>query len=75
MPHPFIIPPRASEALVAEELEQVGDAAGVAPLVVMPGHDLDEATQNSMFISRASSGVRPIARVTSIARGKSWDSL
>ena len=30
------------QALVTQELQQVGDAAGVAPLVVVPGHDLDE---------------------------------
>ncbi len=33
----------ALQALVAEELEEVGDAAGVSPLVVIPRHDFDEA--------------------------------
>jgi len=37
--------PAESEPLLGQEIQEVGDAAGVAPLVVVPGDDLDEVAQ------------------------------
>jgi len=47
MPRPRSIWPFAIylQPLVAQELNQVGQAAGVAPLVVVPGNDFDEVAQ------------------------------
>ena len=65
------------KSLVAEELDEVGDAAGAAPFVVVPGDDFDEVAEadrnqiqagsNSNPIPSASAVVSPIATLTPTA--------
>src|SRR5579884_403302 len=52
----FMAPASLLETLLAQELQQIGAATGIAPLVVVPGHDLDQIAADGDGIQRGVDG-------------------